>query len=120
EGTCLFTVIINDVEEPFLAGVDDCTSLNETDVNECLADAQNWDAESESLLLDIAALYDDNCTDPLNVTLETTTAGLGNTDCSWTFTYEYNIADSTGNFVTCEVVRSGGSESLPDGSTPNI
>ena len=60
-----------------------------------------------SLESDVAALYTDNC-GPVTASLSGTTPGTTNDNCSWTFTYEYEIDDNCGNTVTCQVERSGG------------
>ncbi|MBL7797928.1 MAG: T9SS type A sorting domain-containing protein [Saprospiraceae bacterium] len=104
-----------DSEDPALLNVNvDCSSLDITDVNECLSAAEAWDATQ--LEDDVKALYGDNCDNDLTVTLmtdETRTLPVENTDCSWSFTYEYLIEDDCGNSVTCTVTRSGGDQTPP-------
>ncbi len=95
-----------------------CSSLDIEDVNECLDVAAVWDATQ--LEDEVAALYEDNCGDPVVATLTGTTPGVDNDDCDWTFTYNYKIEDDCGNFVSCDVVRSGSDQTAPTVITKDI
>ncbi len=95
-----------------------CSSLDISDVNECLSAAESWDATE--LEDDVAGLYVDNCGDPVTATLTGTTPGSGNDNCDWSFTYTFKIEDDCGNSVSCDVVRSGGDETPPTVITQNI
>ncbi|WP_446012198.1 hypothetical protein, partial [Candidatus Electrothrix sp.] len=100
--SCEVVLTLVDNEAPSLIG-SDCSSLNETGVNECLSDAESFDGAS--LESDVAALYTDNC-GTVSATFNGSTPGAGNDDCSWTFTYDFIIDDNCGNTVACQVVRS--------------
>ena len=89
----------------------DCSSLDMTGVNECLVDAEGYDPTV--LESNVAALYEDNCDDNLTASFTNETAGASNTDCSWSFTYEFSIQDACGNSVLCEVSRSGSDQDAP-------
>ncbi|WP_035656451.1 T9SS type A sorting domain-containing protein, partial [Flavobacterium enshiense] len=88
-----------------------CSSLNQSDLNQCLSAAQAFDANT--LAESVAALYQDNCDTSVTATLTNTTPGAENSDCSWSFTYEYTIVDNCNNSVTCQVEYSGGDNEAP-------
>src|SRR4030095_12094060 len=114
--TCEVTVSGGDTEAPHLVNpLIDCSSLDLTDQNLC-AD----DFNGASLTAEVDALYTDNCDADVTVTLTGTTPGVGNTDCSWTYTYEYTIEDNCENTTTCEVTVSGGDTEAPHLVNPLI
>src|SRR5688500_13137735 len=88
--------------------MNDYSTLNLINQNLC-----DGGFDPASLLTDIEALYADNCDDEVNATVTNTTGGMNNTDCSWTYTYEYTIVDNCMNETTCEVVVSGGDTEEP-------
>ncbi|MBK9338510.1 MAG: HYR domain-containing protein [Lewinellaceae bacterium] len=125
--TCAFTVTVNDGEAPMLKNLQaDCSTLNIPNVTECLSAAALFDATT--LESSVAALYMDNCGGTVTATLSGTTPDGGNTNCLWSFAYEFTISDGIpANDVTCTVTRSGGDEISPalknllaDCSTLNI
>jgi hypothetical protein len=116
--SCSFTVTVNDTEDPRLAGAYACSSLSSSGWNECLSVAAAYNAASTTMLNAVKALYTDNCDNDLTVTLSNTTPGATNSDCSWSFTYEYTITDDATNSVTCTVTRSGGDQTAPTFTQP--
>ncbi len=75
------------------------------DLNLCFDNVPNGPSEQ-----DIAALYSDNCSDVL-VTKSGTPSG---SDCEWSVTYVYTIADACENMATdIEVTYSGGDNQAP-------
>jgi hypothetical protein len=92
-----------------------CSSLDRLNVAGCYKDGLNFDGNS--LTTDVAALYTDPSL-PVSAVLINTTAGQNNSYCSWSFTYTYRIQDGIGNFVTCEVTRSGNDQVLPTFTLP--
>src|SRR6188508_3259719 len=60
----------------------------------------------------IAALYADNCGQPVVVTLAS--SNVTGDDCSWTATYTYTVKDACGNAAADAVVTySGGDKTAP-------
>src|SRR6185503_18151431 len=111
--TCSVTRSGGDTEDPTLIDpMADCSTLNITGVNECNSEATAFDATT--LEASVAALYEDNCDASVSAVLTNTTAGMGNTDCNWSYTYEYTISDNCNNSVTCSVTRSGSDETPPN------
>jgi len=109
--TATFTVI-GDNTAPHLVDANvDCSSLDISNQNICLSAADAFDGNT--LIAQVEALYADNCGKPLTVTFNGKTAGTTNDDCSWIFTYHYTITDWCSNFVTCDVVYSGGDTESP-------
>src|SRR6056297_4018355 len=115
-GNTLRTEVIytgSDDEAPSLIDpTADCSSLDITNVNECLSEAQSFDPATLDSSVD--ALYEDNCTgNAVSAIVTNTTAGPSNSDCAWSFTYEFTLNDGCGNTMTCEVTRSGGDTEAP-------
>jgi hypothetical protein len=113
---CSFIVVVEDNEKPVLiAPATACPSLNIPDVDECLATAASWDATS--IYTSIRDLYQDNCTPTANLAVAfvgPAVPGVGNSDCNWSFTYNYTITDVAGNVSnTCAVTRSGSDDTEP-------
>ena len=101
-----------DATPPYLdEPLEDCATLNETDVNECLSVATSFDPND--LLFDVGSLYTDNCDANLTVAWLETIEGVENSDCSWSFTYRFTITDNCQLSTICEVVRSGGDSEHP-------
>ncbi|HZK07911.1 MAG TPA: immunoglobulin-like domain-containing protein, partial [Bacteroidales bacterium] len=82
-----------------------CASLDKENLNQCLSEAIAFDPST--LNDDVADLYEDNCNGIVTAEWTGTTPGT-NDDCNWEFTYAFKIKDVSGNFVTCDVVYSGG------------
>jgi parallel beta-helix repeat protein len=80
-----------------------------TDVDDCAA---NVPAEPTDAT--IAALYTDACGGNITVT-HTTTPGVANTNCIWSYAFEYTIQDACGNIVMPKPVFtiSGGDATIP-------
>ncbi len=111
ENTYALVVLVGNVQAPTLVGMDDCSSLNSTGQVLCLDAAASFDPTS--LIGQVEALYEDDCGDVI-VTHSGTTPGIDNDDCSWSFTYEFTIADECGNSTTCEIIYSGGDNQAPE------
>lgn len=108
--TCQITVSGGDQSDPELVNANTtCASLNLSDQNFC-----DGGFDAESLISEVQALYQDNCDEDLNVTLSNTFDSPNNTDCSWTYTYEYTIEDGCDNSTTCTVTVSGGDDEEPE------
>lgn len=109
--TCQVIYSGGDGEAPQLVNSEnDCSSLDLPDQPICLSEASSFDAST--LEPDVAILYTDNC-GSVTVALTNTTPGETNTDCSWTFTYEFTISDDCENTTTCQVTYSGGDDQAP-------
>ena len=93
-------------------------SLDKLDVDECLNVAENWNANQ--LETAVAALYTDNCDASVSATLIETIPGTNNSDCSWSFTYNFKVSDNCNNSDTCRVIRSGGDNIPPSIDCPVI
>src|SRR5688572_22576300 len=101
-----------DTEAPAL--VDEmitCSSLDVDDQNICLSTASAFNGEI--LETAVAARYSDNCDMAVTATLVDTVHTAGNSDCSWTITYMYEIEDNCSNVTECSVVYSGGDTEAP-------
>lgn len=68
----------------------------------------------------MAALYQDDSplVSALLISTNLSSPGQGNPFCSWIYTYTYKIQDIFGNFVTCEVKRSGSDPTAPTYTVP--
>src|SRR5215211_5192613 len=86
----------------------DCSSLDLVDQNLC-----DGGFDPTTLIDDVEELYGDNCDASVSATVTGTTPQMGNTDCSWSYTYEYTIVDNCMNATTCEVTVSGGDTEEP-------
>ncbi len=102
--------IVDDTAPALVDMMTTCSSLDQTGVNECLATAAAFDPTT--LEAAVAGLYSDNCTS-VTATYTTTTPGAGNSDCGWSFAYDYTISDECGNSTTCTVTRSGSDQTPP-------
>jgi hypothetical protein len=92
-----------------------CSSLNMADQNECITQANNFNANT--LVSAVAALYMDSG-GPVTATLINTTPGPFQVSCSWSFTYTFKISDPSNNFVTCDVNRNGADFTVPTFTMP--
>lgn len=91
---------------PMLIGTQtDCSSLDQHHLTWSLAEAQSFNPVS--LEEQVAALYQDNCGGTVSATLANIIADPGNSDESWAFIYEFEIADICGNTLLCEVHYAG-------------
>jgi hypothetical protein len=98
-----FTVSGGDVTAPSLTGT---LPPNVTGINSCLANAPAGLSDA-----DIAALYTDACGGGITVVKSGAPTG---TDCDWTVTYHYTIADKCGNLATpFDITYSGGDKTAP-------
>jgi hypothetical protein len=101
--SCDKTVLVRDVTPPVLTGT---LLTGQTLINDCMANAPVGPTEAS-----IAALYTDACSGDITVVKSGTPTG---TDCGWTVTYHFTIADKCGNFATpFEITYSGGDKSAP-------
>ncbi|MBK8504526.1 MAG: HYR domain-containing protein [Saprospiraceae bacterium] len=108
--TCQVTYSGGDTEAPILVDSQiECSSLHDAGQNLCLSDAMTFDATS--LEDSIAAIYTD-C-GGVQVELTNTIAGESNSDCDWSFIYQYIISDGCGNSTTCDITYSGGDTEAP-------
>jgi hypothetical protein len=106
----VFQVIDN--TPPVLNNVSmDCSSLNQQQLNQCLSVAAAFDPNTLEPL--VAALYHDQCNNPVTATYLGTLADEENSDCSWIFTYNFEIEDFCGNPTFCSVTYSGGDTEAP-------
>ncbi|MBW6489721.1 MAG: HYR domain-containing protein [Lentimicrobium sp.] len=110
EANCSFTVTVEDNEAPVLIDeAEDCATLDETNLNQCLSEAAAF--VPNTLEESVAALYLDNCPGDITATYTSTIVPVEpetlNSNCAWTFTYEFTIADVEGNETTCSVTYSG-------------
>ncbi|MBS1634267.1 MAG: HYR domain-containing protein, partial [Bacteroidetes bacterium] len=109
--TSTFDVTVVDNQAPVLDNINiTSSSLDQSNLDQCLSAATGFDAHT--LEAAVAALYKDNC-GTVTASLSGTTAGVSNSDCSWTFTYHFTVTDLHGNSVTCDVVYSGGDKTAP-------
>jgi hypothetical protein len=116
QSTCQKSVNVIDNTPPSLIGPA-CSSLDVTGQNKCLTQADAFDGNS--LTSSVQALYTDLCG---SVTASYTgkTPGGSNSDCSWSFTYHFNIEDDCNNSLTCDVTHSGGDTEDPALIDPQV
>jgi hypothetical protein len=114
EANCRVTYSGGNGDAPVLIDpAEDCSSLDISGVNECLLEANSFDGAD--LEADVAALYESACGDPTGIVAEliAVTPDPSNDDCSWTYTYTYEVTDDCDNTTSCTVVRSGGDTDSP-------
>jgi hypothetical protein len=111
--TCGFTIsytqiiTVEDTQAPTLINPEiTCQEYNQSNIIMNLVDAAAFDATS--LVGDVAALYQDDCSELVVAELLNIFPGEENSDAFWSFTYEFSISDACGNPTSCEVVYSGG------------
>ncbi len=103
------TTRVVDVTAPTLVNpVMGCSALNQSGLDLC-----DGVFNPASLIASVKAKYIDNCTSNLTVTLFSTTPGVDNSNCGWSYDYEFEIADDCGNSTLCTVNVSGGDVSAP-------
>jgi PKD repeat protein len=101
------TITVEDTQAPVLINPEiTCQELNQNKIMMNLEDAAAFDASA--LEGDVAALYQDDCSEPIIAVLSKTTPNEENSNAFWSFIYEFNISDGCGNPTCCEVVYSGG------------
>jgi len=80
--------------------------------NGCISDAPDFDATNALMG------FSDNCAGSLMATLTGTTPGASNSDCSWSFTYDYTVTDFCSNTpIAGSYTVSGGDMTGPSGSS---
>lgn len=94
----------------------DAGSLDQHNLNWCLAQASAFDANT--LESGVAALYHARCGE-ITALLTESIAGSNNTDCTWNYTFVYYVSDPCFNTVSCLVNFSGGDYQAPVLVNPN-
>lgn len=123
-GDCekLVSVTVNiaaDIIPPALANPEiNCTNLGEVMIHDCLDNAALFDGTQWEGL--VKSLYLDNCDNDLIASFFGVSGGTNNSDCVWTFIYEYRIEDHSGNATTCTITRSGGNATPPTLLDPQV